>query len=263
MKSKILVGNIIEEGRLGGPQFRIMELAKHMDEYFSSGRFDPYKENQIVTTVVFPKRDSIKFQEALKQNKIKNHPITLNRLSLEKKALVRYGVGFFFEIALLIKLFKREKFDLLHVSGGAWQFKGAIAAKLSGIKVLWHLNDTGMPEILKSIFKKISPLLADGIIVSGNRVKTFYKLDYFKKSIFLVRPPVDTNYFKDSEAKIDNGMRKTGKLNIVTIGNINPFKGLEFFICHLFFDNHTNQDDCFLQLNYYLGLILFPNYLSF
>jgi len=64
----------------------------------------------------------------------------------------RYVLFSIFEIYKLSKYFKKEKFDLIHASGGSWQYKAVIAAKLSNGKVVWHLNDTSMPWLFRKIF---------------------------------------------------------------------------------------------------------------
>ena len=153
------VANIIEEGRLGGPQIRIAEVARCL------------KAHGIETTVFYPKYQSDLFKQTLDTYGIRNICMPLHRLTKDKKHLFAYFLFFFYEIICLYFFFKRERFDIIHCSGGSWQFKGIIAGRLAGSKILWHLNDTGMPGFFRWLFRLIAPKFADGLIVAGKRVK--------------------------------------------------------------------------------------------
>ena len=63
-----------------------------------------------------------------------------------------------FEVLMLSRLLKKNGFDIVHVSGGSWQFKGILAAKLADIKIIWELNDTYVPFIIRVIFFFLSKL---------------------------------------------------------------------------------------------------------
>ena len=113
----IRVANIIEEAKLGGPQVRIARLAEH---------------NDAETTVVMPTNNSEDFRHLLKQKNIKFHTLFLTRITKEPSAAIQYILFSFFEIFSLYMFFKKEAFDIVHASGGAWQYKGVIAGKLAG-----------------------------------------------------------------------------------------------------------------------------------
>jgi len=67
------VANFIEEGRLGGPQIRIAEVAKHLNDI------------GIETTVILPKYQSEAFKQKLKEYNIKTVPLPIHRLTKDKK----------------------------------------------------------------------------------------------------------------------------------------------------------------------------------
>ena len=214
------IANIIEEGRLGGPQIRIAEVARHL------------KEQGIETTVVYPKYQSDLFEQKLNEYGIRNIRLPLHRLTKDKKHLLAYFFFFFYEIIYLYLFFKRERFDIIHCSGGSWQFKGIIAGKLAGSKTLWHLNDTGMPAFFRWIFRLIAPKFADGLIVSGKRVRDYYvnRLGLGNIPIFECLPPVNKEHFDPYKVENDKSISKINGMKIVTVANINPIKGLEYFI---------------------------------
>lgn len=219
-KKFMKIANIIEEGRLGGPQIRIAEVAKRL------------KEQGIETTVIYPKYQSDLFKQRLDAYGIKNIRLPLHRLTKDKKHLLAYFFFFFYEIIYLYLFFKREQFDIIHCSGGSWQFKGIIAGKLAGSKTLWHLNDTGMPGFFRWIFRLIAPKFADGLIVAGKRVKDYYVegLGLGDTPVIECLPPVNTDRFDPSKVEYDKSISEADGLKIVTVANINPTKGLEYFM---------------------------------
>lgn len=218
--TRIKVANIIEEGRLGGPQVRIIEVAKKL------------KSVGVETTVIYPFIDSTRFKQRLDDCQVKSIQLPLHRLTKDCNGLLKYFFFFIYELILLFFCFRREKFDVVHVSGGVWQFKGVIAGKLAGCKVVWHLNDTKMPVLLRYLFKFLSKWFADGLIVAGKRVRQYYvdSLGVKGKPIYEIQAPVDTSYFNPENCKTEKQVLNGSGINIVTVGNINPTKGYEHFV---------------------------------
>ena len=214
------IGNIIEEGRLGGPQNRISEISKHL------------KDRGIDTTVIFPKQNSSLFKQKLDAYGVKYIQIKLHRITKDKKHLLAYLIFSFYETIMLYRIFRKERFDLIHCSGGAWQFKGLFAARMAKSETLWHLNDTEMPPLIRQIFRFLALKMANGLIVSGQRVKEYYVEKYALKAIpiFECLPPVPTDLFDPKKIISDSIISSKKGLKIVTVANINPKKGLEYFI---------------------------------
>lgn len=216
----IQVVNIIEEGRLGGPQIRIAEVAKAL------------KPMGVETTVVFPSLNSKRFQKRLDDYQIPSVQMPIHRLTKDRKALMAYFFFFLYELILLYAFLRRRKFDVVHVSGGVWQFKGVIAGKLAGCRVVWHLNDTNTPIVFRYFLKFLSRWFVDGLIVAGKRVRRYY-VDEFGitgKPVFEIQAPVDTKVFSPSALNNTETMLIRTGMNIVSVGNINPAKGYEWFI---------------------------------
>ncbi len=217
---KVRVANIIEEGKLGGPQVRIANVASALQPH-------------VETTVVLPFENSDRFCAKLQDLNIPFKEFNLSRITKEVRVALRYLFFFWYEVLLLARYFRREKFDLVHVSGGAWQYKGVIAGKMAGIKVVWHLNDTFMPGFIRKLFGFFSPY-ADAYIFASERTKEYYgSLIKFDKPAFVIPAPVDTRHFDPSgeypgDEEIIDSWR--GKIVIGNIANINSIKGLETFI---------------------------------
>ena len=87
------------------------------------------------TKIIVPKSNSQDFQNQCNKLGIKYIPVSLSTMSSNWISIIRYIALFPYEILLLFHVLKKNKFDLVHLSGGCWQFKGLIAAKLAKIKV--------------------------------------------------------------------------------------------------------------------------------
>jgi len=217
----IRVANIIEEAKVGGPQIRMARLAERLSK-------------EVETTVVMPRSNSKGFEELLRKSEIRYRTISLSRITREPAAAVQYVLCSVFEILALYIFFKKEAFDIVHASGGAWQYKGIIAGKLAGCRVIWHLNDTALPRFFRWLFQQLSGI-PDYYIFSSNRTKSYYDSLIKNESIptGLVRQPVNTKEFCSENETTVNTIASDAAHSTITIGtvaNINPIKGLELFI---------------------------------
>ena len=115
------------------------------------------------------------------------------------------------------------------MSGGCWQSKGVFAAKIAQIKVVWELNDTYTPTLVRVFFFFFSRM-ANGFIFASDRTRKYYKkfISINTKS-FVIQSPVDINLFdpnkKIKNEKFLNKKKFKKKIIIATVGNINPNKG--------------------------------------
>ena len=214
------IANIIEEGKLGGPQVRICAVAAAL-------------RGQANTTVIMPVENSEAFRLMCEASGVPYLALPITGITKEWRVAVRYVLLFVPEVLRLLQVLKKGKYDLVHISGGAWQYKGVIAAKLARIKVLWHLNDTFTPPFLRAAFSFMASL-ADGYIYSAMRAKEYYKNHVaFGRPSYIISPPVDTGLysvdqsFSAEDEAIDH---LSGKIIIGTIANVSPIKGLEVFI---------------------------------
>lgn len=219
MSPRIRVCSIDEEGRFGGPERRIIEVGKALKQY------------GIDTHVVYPIYDSERFTQELIKSRLKYTSLDLTRLTKEKKVLFRYIYTFFSDILRLYLFFKKHNFDLIQVNGTP-QYKGALAAKIAGIPLVWVIEDTHMPLIIKKIFLILSKYLSKGIIFTGKKVYEYYihKTSLESKHCKEIHAPVDTNVFDPNSLVTDKRMFHAQGIKIVTVSGINPVKGLEYFI---------------------------------
>jgi len=210
--------NVDEEGRFGGPERRIVQVAQAIQRL------------GVETTVVYPCLDSQTFERYLDEYDIRSIQLDITRLSLQKKTLARYMFRFVAEIMLFVRLFKQAKFDLVHVNG-SYQFKVAIAAKLSKTPVIWHLNDTYAPGLLKSVFAIVAKRCASGFIVAGERVREYYLSETMMEHLPCeeVHAPVNLEIFNPACFKA-SVVEEKSRLRIGSVSGVNPAKGLEYFV---------------------------------
>ena len=213
------IATVTEEGRFGGPQRWISSV---------SGRLKDFGFDQIV---IFPDVDSDRFYEELHAQGVSTNRISLHRLTKEKTHLIKFVLLFFSETHSLYKLLKKEDIDIVHCNN-SWQFKGVIAGKLAGKKVVWHLHETSTPFFVNIVFKFLASYFCDTFITAGTRVKSYYLNGprFAQKQIVEIQAPVDTVLFDPGKAVEDSVIAIYAGLKIVTVGNINPTKGVEYFI---------------------------------
>jgi len=214
------VANVIEEGRLGGPQIRIISVANKL-------------LGKVETIVYLPKENSLDFRNQCDAAGISYQSIRLTRITKELRVLVRCLFFFPAEVFNLYRTLKKENIVVVHVSGGCWQFKGVLAGKLAGKKVIWHLNDTYSPKVIRCLFSFLNHL-ADSFIYASVRTKEYYSpLISIKKKGFVIPAPVDIDkFFPNREYPEDASLIDSwsSKIVIGVVANINPIKGLELFI---------------------------------
>lgn len=214
----IRVCNVDEEGRFGGPERRIVQVAQAL------------KAHGVESIIIFPVMDSAAFEGYIREHDVASIKLDITRLTLQKKILLRYLLRFFSEILSLRRAFKRARCELVHVNG-AYQFKVAIAARMAGIPVIWHLNDTYAPALLKSVFAMVAGRCASAFIVAGERVREYYlsgtTMDRWPCEE--VHAPVNLEVF-DPERFAKTPSAENKPLRIGTVSSVNPAKGLEYFV---------------------------------
>ncbi len=180
------------------------------------------------TTIIMPHRDSEAFRDACRRAGVDFIALPISRITKEWRIASRYLALFPYEIWRLVRVLRAGGFDLVHVSGGSWQYKGVIAARLAGLPVIWHLNDTRMPGFIRRMFNPLAPL-ASGYIFTSHRTKEYYGQYVVKRSESIIPPPV---FYpgRDNEEEQPSWMKADGELLVGTLANINPIKGLETLI---------------------------------
>ena len=216
----IKVANIVEEGKVGGPQVRIVNIAKFL-------------QNKITTVVIMPNSNSHKFQLLCSRNQINFKIFPISRITKEWRVMLRYIFFSSFETVRIAFYLRKNNFDIVHVSGGSWQYKGVIAGKIAGIKVIWHLNDTYTPLFLRRVFSFVS-VFSDEFIFASEASKSYYKgLIKGKKEGYIIPSGVDTKKFSPNAKYQGDELiisQMIEKFVIGMVANINPVKEIENFV---------------------------------
>lgn len=220
LKNTIHVVNIIEEGKLGGPQMRMALVAAA----FKKSIF----KNKIKITFIFPKKNSEEFQEQCNAFGIKYFLFSLSTISRDWISILKYLILYPFEVIMLVKFLKKNSFDVVHISGGSRYFKAIIAAKIAKIKIVWELNDTYAPILVRFVYFFLSRL-ADNFVFASTNTKKYYQKISPKKKSFLIQSPVNVNFY-DPNLEYSNeafikGLVKKKKIIIGTVANVSPVKG--------------------------------------
>lgn len=213
------VANVIMEGRFGGPQAWITAVAERL------------RNDGIETIVVFPKNDSGLFYKKLTEKGIQTRRLGLHCLTKQKSRLVKYFILFFPEIFSLYKLIKKENVDIVHCNN-SWQIKGVLAGMLARKPIVWTIHESQTPALINVIFKFLALHFCDAFITAGKRVRAYYFSDqrFAGKQIMEIQAPVDTSVFDPEKVEENRRIALYQGLKIVTVGNINPLKGIEYFV---------------------------------
>ena len=195
---------------MAGPQIYLFRLIKKL---------------QLDSRIIFPYSGK-EFKNLLDLNHLRNTQVYLSAPSIKMHKIVLYVLTFIPEIIYLTFYLFLSKENIIYIGGGAWQIKGVIAAKLSFKKVVWHLNDTSMPLIVRVIFFLLSRF-ADGFIFASKASKNYYSNLIPDRPTAVIPSPVDSEYTSD---KVNPIFSQEGKRIIGMVANVNPIKNLEDFI---------------------------------
>ncbi len=220
----VTVFHIIPEERFGGPQLRILQTAKRL------------KEVGFSLHVAMPEGDksfaNLLYESGIPYYQVKN----FRRLRRTLNPIVYINWFFFFipGVFSLIKLIRKNKADIVHTHAYPIYLQGPLAAKLSGTRLVWQLDDAHIPKWLKAPVLPFLHFLPDKVAVGSKAVSRHYFGDStFAKNTVVLYPPQDTSKFNPDTRNIKEYRKEFGlELNDKLVGiiaNINPIKGYEYF----------------------------------
>ena len=207
------VANILFDDRYGGPQKRVIKVAQHLSA------------QGIETLMILPTGNGAAELEA-RRNNINVERLEFGRIPRPRdvgKVLI-WLIKMPRDVYRFRKSYGRNYVDMVHVNG-AFFVAPAIAAKISGLPLIWHLNDTILPKRIARLFGILVQLLADRCVVAAKAVAKHYSLGKGRYSV--IYAPVDTKQGNSvKEYRIEAG--RTPRVGM--IANWNPVKGLEYFV---------------------------------
>ena len=204
---------IDEDGRYGGPQSRMIQIASKL-------------KNDFDFKFIIPKNDTDYFEKKLKLNSLSYKKIFLTRLTLQKTVFLKYILFFIYEILSLIKIFKKEKFDIIQINS-APQFKAAIVCIILKLRPIWIIEDSYSNALVKFTFQILAKLSNAKIIYTSKIVREFYFNKMVSKNNSVIIPAsVDESLFKINNKSYKPSFIQNDKFIIAMISSIIPVKGV-------------------------------------
>lgn len=130
---------------------------------------------------------------------------------------------------------RQGSYDLVVLAGLAIPH-GAIAARLEGVPIVWQIVDTVTPPPVRAAFMPLVRRWADAVMFNGEALAKLHCGDRpLAQPSVLFTGPVDTDRLRPATAADRAAMRAElgvppGAPFVGTVANINPTKGVEWFV---------------------------------
>ena len=161
-------------------------------------------------------------------------PLRRARASLSPRTQLAFLFSIFPDIARIRQTISGHEIDVVIV-GGLINPHAAIAARMEGVPVVWQILDTRTPRLLQAVLVPVVNRLADQVMFCGKTL-----LDLHRKALkpslpaTVYFPPVDMDRFRRTPHRGRIVRRELGipdhALVFGMVANVNPQKGIEFFI---------------------------------
>lgn len=206
--------NVLFESRYGGPQKRVSQVGEVLFTY------------GVQTILCQPPSGKVALKAA-QEARVPIRDIAFERIPRPQdlKRVLRWAVLLPRDVWRFVDLFRRERPDIVHVNG-AFFIAPAIAAKLAGIPLVWHLNDTIVPPRIAAVFGVLVRTLANQIVVAAEAVALHYGVN--RGAYKVIYAPVDTKKFRAPEPTSKGFGQEVPRIGL--IANWSPLKGVEYFV---------------------------------
>lgn len=219
----IQVLNVLFEERAGGPQWRVLQVARAL------------RPRGVETIVVIPRGDPT-YGSLLREAGIPVHQVDLVRLRHSGRVAVhaRFLACFWPGVVALRRLIRERHIDVVHTNG-LMHLQAAIAARLENVPLAWHLNDAHSPWLVRRNFTRLVERWADGIAIAAQAVGRYYfpDLSGVGERLHLLYAPVDTDRFSPavdgSAVRKELGISETAP-SVGVVANLSPGKGIEYLL---------------------------------
>jgi glycosyltransferase involved in cell wall biosynthesis len=228
---KVKVLNVLLDNHIGGPQIRVLSVAKELRKYG-------------IETIMLSPKGGGDFAQRARNEHFKAYQIMLyGPKHFNSFVSVLANIKWFFTFPLsaftIAKIIKKEKIEIVHVQG-LLNLQAPVAGLLTRRKIVWHLISSLYPKTLVSFLMPFITMIADQIVVVAEKLGEYYlgnKLKSTDTNVSIIYECIDVdtfNPFTVSKDDIDK-LKKEFNINpfdkiVGCIGNINPAKGYEYFI---------------------------------
>jgi glycosyltransferase involved in cell wall biosynthesis len=177
-------------------------------------------------------------------------PLHRLRASWHPRDNLRTAAAFRGEVRALEQLIRARSCDVVVVTG-LMNPHGAIAARRAGVPVVWQILDTRTPSIPRSAAMTLVRRWADSVMFTGRAVEELHVGGRpLRVPSFLFTGGVDLKRFRpDPELRAMTRRRfavPDKALFVGTVANVNPMKGIEYFIRAASRVFKQNRDSWFL-----------------
>lgn len=211
----------MNDPRIGGPQLYSLAVAKQI------------KNRGFKTEFLLPDGDDIFANLATEEGFIVHRP-GISRVHRPKQMIenVAYLLSFPLAVRRIERVIDARSIDVVHTRMST-SFCPAVAASRSDASLVWHFNDTLVPRPIKDFAARAAIRLADRIVVAAESVHDYYFSQQVDSTT--IYSPVDVSEFDPSNVRPTNSVPDEDvdaedPIIIGTVANVNPIKGLEYFI---------------------------------
>ena len=221
--------NVLLDNHIGGPQIRVLSVAKELRKF------------GIETIMVSPKEEG-DFAQRARNEHFKAYRIILYgpkhfNSFVSVLANLRWFIMFSFSVFAIANIIKKEKIDIVHTNG-LINLQAPVAAFLMRRKVVWYLSSSLFPKIVVSLLMPFVRVISDQIVIIAKRLEEYHFGNTKNLTkISIIYECVDINKFNPINIPKSNKDKLKREFNIVShdmivgcVGSINPTKGYEYFI---------------------------------
>lgn len=215
--------NILYDERLGGPQLRVLQVARKLPAH------------GVDTIVAMPVGDRT-FATELTRAGVAFLELPLVRLRNTWNPAVhfRFLRLFWPNVRAIRRIIREHNVSVVHTNS-LRHLQGAIAARLEGVPLVWHLNDMSTPRLLRCLLLPALVHWAHAVPVAARALIPHYFPDALRVEdrLHVLYAPVDPNRFAQpperESVRAEFGLPPDCRL-ICTVANLNPGKGIEHLL---------------------------------
>ena len=210
--------SIIPDPRLSGPHVRVRLMALEL------------KKLGIETIVLTPPGPDHDF---FRDDGIRVIHYELRRVRKRgfTRSVLMFGILLPKDVGAIARIVRREGISLVHCNG-IMAVQCPIGAKLGGAKVLWHMNDQFVGRRVIRLVLGTAGRFADRIVYASFATARHCGADHADRGDVLY-PPVGDEFFQHGNSGkrllLEDGLSDNRK-TIVSVGNVNAFKGLAYLV---------------------------------
>jgi glycosyltransferase involved in cell wall biosynthesis len=187
-------------------------------------------------TVMLPK-EAVEASERLRSAGLEVLTAPLHRVRARVDPALHLALmrTFRHEVAGIGGLIRTRGIELVMIGGGLLNPHGALAARRAGIPVIWKVLDMSAPAVVRVSATQVMGRLSNAMMFNGAALIDAHRARRIPRlRVVAYYPPVDTKLFRSSIEVRSATRRELGIPEeapvIGTVANLNPLKGVEYFI---------------------------------